>query len=70
MKSQWYVSRSVADRSDGQRRWDYAYQSLLRWVLENPSGIAPGPSHLQEDQNGDCLVRSGFDQPPAADADD
>ena len=70
MKSQWRVSRSVASRSAGQRRWDYAYQSLLRWVMENSAGVVPAPSHLQEDRHGDCFVRSGFDQPPATDTDD
>jgi hypothetical protein len=70
MKSQWRVGRSVAGRSDGQRRWDYAYQSLLRWVMENSAGVAPAPSYLQEDRHGDCFVRSGLDQPPAADTDD
>jgi hypothetical protein len=70
MQSRWYVSRSAAARSDGQRRWDYAYQSLLRWVMENSAGVAPAPSHLPEDYHGDRLVRSGFDQPSAADADD
>ena len=70
MKSQWRVSRSVASRSDGQRRWDYAYQSLLRWVMEDPAGIVPAPSRLQEDYHGDRAVCSGLDQPPAADADD
>jgi len=70
MKSQWHVSRSVASRSDGQRRWDYAYQSLLRWVMENSMGPAPAPSSLQEDRHGNRIVRSGLDQSPAADADD
>ena len=70
MKSQWCVSRAVAGRNDGQRRWDCAYQSLLCWVMEHAAGVAPAPSHLQEDRHGDCLVRSSFDQPPAADADD
>jgi len=70
MKSQWRVSRSVAGRSDGQRRWDYAYQSLLRWVMEKSAGVAPAPSNLQEDRHGDCFVHSGLDQPSAADADD
>jgi len=70
MKSHWRVRRSVVGRSDGQRRWDYAYQSLLRWVMEDAADGAPAPSHLQEDCHGDCLVRASLDQPPAAGADD
>ena len=70
MQSRWHVSRSAAARSDSQRRWDYAYQFLLRWVMENSAGVAPVPSHLQEDQNGDRIVRPGLDQSPTTNADD
>jgi site-specific DNA recombinase len=49
MKPQWDVSRAVVAHADGQRRWDYAYQSLLRWMMEQSSGTTPGPAPLQED---------------------
>ena len=35
MKRQWNVRREALQRPDAQGRWDRAYQSLLRWSLEN-----------------------------------
>ena len=35
MKRQWHVRREAVERPDAQGRWDRAYQSLLRWSLEN-----------------------------------
>jgi hypothetical protein len=35
MKRQWHVRREALERPDAQARWDRAYQSLLRWSLEN-----------------------------------
>ena len=70
MKPKWQVSRSVGARSDGQRRWDYAYQFLLHWVMDNSPGGVPEPSPHQEDQHGNRTVRAGFDQSPATRADD
>jgi hypothetical protein len=32
MKRKWQVQRSTVERMDGQRRWDCAYQCLLRWA--------------------------------------
>ena len=32
MKQKWQVQRSMIERMDGQRRWDCAYQCLLRWA--------------------------------------
>lgn len=32
MKQEWNVHREVVQYSDGQRRWDLAYQCLLRWA--------------------------------------
>lgn len=34
MKRKWAVRRSLVQRSDGQRRWDIAYQRLLQWTHE------------------------------------
>jgi hypothetical protein len=34
MKKQWQVCHAGAECPDGQRRWDYAYQFLLRWMME------------------------------------
>jgi hypothetical protein len=38
MKRQWRTRRQVLPQSDGQRRWDRAYQLLLDWT--GPSELA------------------------------
>ena len=43
MKRQWHVRRETVERPDAGGRWDRAYQSLLRWSLENEQ-----ESHEQE----------------------
>lgn len=70
MKAKWQVSRPVVARSDGQRRWDYAYQFLLHWVMDNSPGGAPEPSAHQEGQHGNRTVCASFDQSPATSTDD
>jgi len=70
MKSSWQVSRSVVVRDDGQRRWDYAYQFLLRWAMENEAGTEPAPSHPQEDYHGSRPVCTRIDQPATTGSDD
>lgn len=63
MKSEWSVSRSTIARPDGQRRWDYTYQFLVRWAMEQEAGSKPKPLPKQEeDQNGSSSIRSSFDQ--------
>jgi hypothetical protein len=32
MKQEWTVRRQTVAQVDGQRRWDLAYQCLLRWA--------------------------------------
>lgn len=34
MKRQWKVQRTLLKHSEGQRRWDIAYQRLLQWTQE------------------------------------
>ena len=63
MKSKWRVSRSTIVRPDGQRRWDYAYQFLVRWAMEQEPGSKANPLPNQEEQkNGSRPVCSSFDQ--------
>ncbi len=69
MKSSWQVSRNFIARSDGQRRWDYAYQFLLRWAMESKAGNCPAPSHSQEDRHGSRPVRTRIDQSATTDPD-
>ena len=35
MKRQWQIHRASVQRPDARGRWDRAYQSILRWSLEN-----------------------------------
>ena len=70
-KQSWQVSRSGIARSDGERRWDYAYQFLLQWAMEIETGIQPVSSVLaQEDCHGNRSVCPRLDQPPATRSDD
>jgi hypothetical protein len=32
MKQEWVVVRQTVPQVDGERRWDIAYQCLLRWT--------------------------------------
>lgn len=61
MKSKWSVSRSLVARPDGQRRWDYAYQFLVRWAMEQEVTSKPNPLAKQEDENGSSPICSSFD---------
>jgi hypothetical protein len=64
MKRQWHVRRQTVERPDAQDRWDRAYQSLLRWSLENEQGheqaCAPSAYGKEEYHEGGG-VRQGLD---------
>jgi hypothetical protein len=60
MKSEWRVSRSTIARPDGQRRWDYAYQFLVRWAMEQETASKP-LAKQEEYQNGSGPICSSFD---------
>ena len=32
MEHQWRIRRAMHERSDGQAKWDMAYQCLLKWA--------------------------------------
>ena len=51
MNTPWQIRRRVIARSDGERRWDAAYQFLLQWAMDNHAGTCPVPSHLQEESH-------------------
>ena len=67
----WQVTRSLSARSDGERRWDYAYQFLLQWAMEPDTDTqsVSEPSQ-QEESHGDRSVSSGFDPSPTTGSDD
>ena len=65
MKRQRHVRREALERPDAQARWDRAYQSLLRWSLENEQegheqGRAPS-AHGEEEYHEGGGIRQGLD---------
>ena len=74
MKRQWQARRATQPHPDGQRRWDQAYQHLLRWALENEAGRRESTATAQpqevrhERARGD--LRPGRDGEPDPGADD
>ena len=69
-KHSWQVTRSGIARSDGERRWDYAYQFLLQWAMEHDAGVCPAPSHHQEESHGSRSLRTGFNDASTTAPDD
>jgi len=70
-RRRWHVRREVLVTPDGHRRWDRAYQSLLRWTAENPAPVGAGsPWQMREagHERGDLCA--GLDVAAGAGADD
>ena len=70
MKTPWQVHRTTAASHDGERRWDYAYQFLLQWAMEQTAGTSPAPSHHQEESHGSRSLHACLDQSSATTSDD
>ena len=62
MKRQWNILREAVERPDAQGRWDQAYQSLLRWSLENERGH--GRARAEQAALGEYDVRHGLHVEP------
>jgi len=62
MKREWQVRHAVAECPDGQRRWDYAYQFLLRWMMEQTAEQQPS----QENEHENRSICTSIDQSPNA----
>jgi hypothetical protein len=67
----WRVTRSGIARSDGERRWDYAYQFLLQWAMDSDTDTqsVSAPAQ-QEESHGNRSVCPGFDASPTTGSDD
>lgn len=63
METPWQVRRTAVAQHDGERRWDYAYQFLLQWAMEDEAGQEPVPSQDQEDTHGSRSLRPCLNQP-------
>ncbi len=68
MNRTWQIQRTTVVHPDGQRRWDRAYQLLLRWADEVLT--AQPPAVTQEDDDAHCRVCPGLDQSSTADPHD
>lgn len=54
MAPTWTVRRQISPHRDGDRRWDQAYQLLVRWAMARPDGDrVVGRCHRR------CLMRMG-----------
>jgi hypothetical protein len=63
MKQEWTVHRRTAEQVDGQRRWDLAYQCLLKWAQAAGQETLPTPTQQEaHDESRDLCT--GID--PAA----
>ena len=62
MKREWQVHRAVVECTDGQRRWDYVYQFLLRWMMEQTVECHTAELPGQENDYEDRHLCSSIDQ--------
>jgi hypothetical protein len=74
MKRQRRIRRELVESPDGQRRWDRAYQCLLRWgshpVPEQPPEAVTGPQPTQEVFHESRSVRTSVAPTSSARPDD
>ena len=60
MKREWDVHRIFNEQDDGQRRWDSAFQLLLRWAMAESSTQAVETlprQEIQENASSDLCAR-------------
>ena len=70
MKTPWEVRRTTVTPHDGERRWDYAYQFLLQWAMENDADNCSAPLRHQEDRDGNRSLRPGLNKSSTTASDD
>ena len=70
-KPSWQVRRTGIAQRDGRRRWDEAYQLLLRWAVETEGGGLSTLAHpIEEEPHGSGPLCTSLNQPATAAADD
>ena len=66
MSTTWQIKRSLIARSEGQRRWDCAYQLLMRWAMEQATETRDISLPDQEDNDdGNSALCASIDQSAA-----
>jgi hypothetical protein len=68
MKQEWIVRRQMVAQVDGQRRWDLAYQCLLRWAQTMRQEMLPIQAH-QEAHHESRDLCPGIDPTAGPDSD-
>jgi hypothetical protein len=66
MKKEWQIRRTVAESPDGQKHWDYVYQFLLRWMMEQTAEQPSMGLPSQENDHENRPLCTSIDQPPSA----
>ena len=66
MKKEWQVHRSVVESPDGQKHWDYAYQFLLHWMMEQTAEKQFPESPRQETDHENRPLCTSIDKPSDA----
>ena len=55
---QWSIRRQAISTTDAQRRWDQAYQHVVRWSLVAPQDrLQEAPQQEKRDESGDVCAR-------------
>lgn len=72
MKRQWQIRRTLLASTDGQQRWDRAYQQALSWPSPGPPLRLSAASSEQEMEGEDARsdLCASIDPAAGADADD
>ena len=72
MKRDWRMRRELLATSDGQRRWDRAYQELLTWTCPDGAALAMVVGErVGEERNDACRdLCAGVGAAAGAGADD
>ncbi len=68
MKRQWSIRRELIEARDAQRRWDRAYQCLLRWASNAPSPVS-GDQPMQEASHANRGICPSVNPTSGSDAD-
>jgi hypothetical protein len=69
MKTNWRLDRSFVAQADGQCRWDYVYQYLLQWAMEQRVDEQSAPSHSTEEDDGNRHLCSRINSASTTSAD-
>ncbi len=55
---QWRIRRQAISTTDAQRRWDQAYQKVVRWSLVAPQDrLQEALQQEKSDESGDVCAR-------------